>query len=98
MSSALKTIAARQLPRLSTATTATSATRSFSVATRLMAGGDTGAPRSGGSAQGDAWTKREHANEDYTIRQREMEKLKALKAKIAESEVSYTLSRPEEKK
>ncbi|KAH9819793.1 H+-transporting ATP synthase inhibitor precursor, mitochondrial [Teratosphaeria destructans] len=81
--SALKTIPRRQLPKLSSTTTTT---RSFSIAARRMAAGDTGAPRSGGAAQGDAFSKREQANEDYNIRQREMEKLKALKAKIADSE------------
>ncbi|KAF2763945.1 hypothetical protein EJ03DRAFT_332305 [Teratosphaeria nubilosa] len=80
--SALKTIT-RQLPKLSSTTTTT---RSFSIAAPRMAAGDTGAPRSGGASQGDAFSKREQANEDYNIRQREMEKLKALKAKIADSE------------
>lgn len=77
--SALRTLT-RQLPRSATTT------RSFSLVTRRMAEGDTGAPRSGGASQGDAFSKREQANEDYNIRQREMEKLKALKAKIADSE------------
>merc|ERR1712144_181982 len=45
----------------------------FSTTTRAMAGGDTGAPRSTGS--GDAFTKREKANEDYAIRMREKKKL-----------------------
>jgi len=49
-----------------------------------MAGGDTGAVRSGGSAQGDSFTKREKANEDYAIRMREKEKLLELKKKLAE--------------
>ncbi|RAL63209.1 hypothetical protein DID88_004288 [Monilinia fructigena] len=44
--------------------------------------GDTGATRFGG--QQDAFTKREKANEDYTIRQRENEKLLELKKKINE--------------
>jgi len=69
--------AARLLPRISPGTL-----RSFSVAARQMAEGDTGAPRSGGSAQSDAFTKREQASEDYAIRQREAEKLKALREKI----------------
>lgn len=34
----------------------------------------------------DAFQKREKANEDYTIRQREKEKLLALKAKLAEQQ------------
>jgi len=48
--------------------------------------GETGAPRSagGGSTQGDAFTKREKANEDYAIRMREKEKLMDLKKKLAE--------------
>ncbi|EHL03395.1 putative ATPase inhibitor, mitochondrial [Glarea lozoyensis 74030] len=51
-----------------------------------MAGGDTGAPRSGGIAQGDAFSKREKANEDYTIRMREKEKLLELRKKVAEQQ------------
>jgi len=47
-----------------------------------MAGGDTGAPRATG--QGDSFTKREKANEDYAIRQREKERLLELKKKLAE--------------
>merc|ERR1712093_695847 len=54
----------------------------LSTTTRAMAGGDTGAPRSTGS--GDAFTKREKANEDYAIRMREKEKLMELKKKLAE--------------
>ncbi|KAH8586319.1 mitochondrial ATPase inhibitor, IATP-domain-containing protein [Bisporella sp. PMI_857] len=57
------------------------ATRSFTTVARAMAGGDTGAPRSTGS--GDAFTKREKANEDYAIRQREKEKLLELKKQLA---------------
>ncbi|KAN0122421.1 Mitochondrial ATPase inhibitor, IATP domain containing protein [Hyaloscypha variabilis] len=56
----------------------------FSTTTRAMAGGDTGAPRSTGQASGDAFTKREKANEDYAIRLREKEKLLELKKKLAE--------------
>ncbi|KAH8814157.1 mitochondrial ATPase inhibitor, IATP-domain-containing protein [Hyaloscypha sp. PMI_1271] len=56
----------------------------FSTATRAMAGGDTGAPRVGGQASGDAFTKREKANEDYAIRMREKEKLMELKKKLQE--------------
>ncbi|KAG4440465.1 hypothetical protein IFR05_004059 [Cadophora sp. M221] len=56
----------------------------FSTTTRAMAGGDTGAPRSSGAAGGDAFTKREKANEDYAIRMREKEKLLELKKKLAE--------------
>ncbi|KAL8816493.1 MAG: hypothetical protein Q9223_004505 [Gallowayella weberi] len=49
-----------------------------------MAEGDTGAPKSGGAAQGDAFSKREAANEDFYVRQKEMEKLQTLKKKIEE--------------
>ncbi|KAI1619876.1 hypothetical protein EDD37DRAFT_654436 [Exophiala viscosa] len=48
--------------------------RSFSVAAIRAAEGDTGAPRSGGVAGGDAWTKREQANETKFIREKEMER------------------------
>lgn len=44
--------------------------------------GETGAPRATG--QGDSFTKREKANEDLAIRNREKEKLLELKKKIAE--------------
>ncbi|KAL8799419.1 MAG: hypothetical protein Q9182_005904 [Xanthomendoza sp. 2 TL-2023] len=49
-----------------------------------MAEGDTGAPKSGGAAQGDAFSKREAANEDFYVRQKEMERLQTLKQKIEE--------------
>ncbi|KAL9042102.1 MAG: hypothetical protein Q9180_000835 [Flavoplaca navasiana] len=49
-----------------------------------MAEGDTGAPKAGGAAQADAFSKREAANEDYYVRQKEMEKLQNLKQKIEE--------------
>jgi len=49
-----------------------------------MAEGDTGAPRSGGVASGDAFTKREAADESMYVKRKEMEKLKSLKAKISE--------------
>ncbi|TAQ83232.1 hypothetical protein B7494_g8449 [Chlorociboria aeruginascens] len=55
----------------------------FSTTARAMAGGDTGAPRATGG-QGDAFTKREKANEDYAIKQREKEKLLELKRRLAE--------------
>ncbi|KAK5158487.1 ATPase inhibitor [Recurvomyces mirabilis] len=74
----------RQLPSITRTTT--SSTRSFTVAARRMAEGDAGATRSGGAAQGDAFTKREQASEDFSIRQREKEKLEALKRKVAEVE------------
>jgi hypothetical protein len=52
----------RALPRTSTST------RSFSALTRRMAEGDTGATRSGGAASGDAFNKREQADESLYIR------------------------------
>lgn len=58
----------------------------FSVAARRMAGGDTGAPRSGGSAKSDAFTKREEASENLYVRQHEKEKLEAARAKVRASE------------
>ena len=58
----------------------------FSVAARKMAGGDTGASRAGGAAQGDAFTKREEASENLYIRQQEAAKLKELKAKLAKQQ------------
>lgn len=58
-------------------------TRPFSLAARRMAEGDAGAPRSGGAAQSDAFTKREQASEDYYVRQQEREKLEKLRKKIA---------------
>jgi len=48
-----------------------------------MAGGDTGAPPKTGG-QGNAFQKREKAQEDYAIRMREKEKLLELKKKVAE--------------
>lgn len=84
----------RQLPRITTGTSA----RSFSVAACRMAEGDTGAPRSGGQAQGDAFTKREKASEDYYVRQQEKEKLEALRKKIADKEAEIAKDREEAEK
>lgn len=64
-------------------------TASFSVAARRMAGGDAGAPRSGGAASGDAFTKREEASENLYIRNQEREKLAALKKKVADLEAEF---------
>ncbi|KAJ5232198.1 hypothetical protein N7468_005154 [Penicillium chermesinum] len=58
--------------------------RSFSVAAPRMGEGDSGAPRTGGQASDDAFTKREAAQESLYIHKKEIEKLKNLKAKIAE--------------
>ncbi|KAJ5748529.1 uncharacterized protein N7511_010225 [Penicillium nucicola] len=62
-------------------------TRSFSAAVPRMGEGDTGAPRAGAGASassGDAFTRREAAQESIYIRQKELEKLADLKKKIAE--------------
>ncbi|KAI4155809.1 MAG: hypothetical protein LQ340_000742 [Diploschistes diacapsis] len=47
-----------------------------------MAEGATGATRAGGAASSDSFSKREKANEDMAIKNREREKLMALKAKV----------------
>ncbi|KAI9855489.1 MAG: hypothetical protein M1824_006085 [Vezdaea acicularis] len=47
-----------------------------------MAGGDTGAPRSGGSAQADSFVKREKAQEDMYMKNQEREKLNQLREKL----------------
>ncbi|KAI3343059.1 mitochondrial ATPase inhibitor, IATP-domain-containing protein [Ustulina deusta] len=57
--------------------------RAFSTTLRAMGAGDTGAPPKTGG-QGDAFQRREKANEDYAIRQREKEKLAELRKKISE--------------
>ncbi|KAG9245832.1 mitochondrial ATPase inhibitor, IATP-domain-containing protein [Calycina marina] len=69
--------------RLSIAGVARPAFRSFATTSRVMAGADSGAPMGGSSAQGDAFHKREKANEDYAIRMREKEKLQELKKEMA---------------
>ncbi|USW56148.1 Putative mitochondrial ATPase inhibitor [Septoria linicola] len=69
--------------------------RSFSIAARRSAGGDTGSARSGGAASGDAFTKREEANEAYYIKQHEKEKLEKLKQKIADGEAQLAKDRKE---
>ncbi|KAK4116347.1 hypothetical protein N656DRAFT_774587 [Canariomyces notabilis] len=59
--------------------------RPFSTTARALSAGDTGAPpKSGG--QGDAFQRRERANEDLAIRMREKEKLMELKKKLAEQQ------------
>ena len=73
-------------------------TRTFTALTRKMAEGDAGAPRSGGAAQGDAFTKREQASEDYYIKQQQQEKLKALRQKIADKEADIAKDREEVEK
>lgn len=69
--------------------------RTFSMSALRAAEGDTGATRSGGSAQGDAFTKRETASEDYYVREQEKQKLEALKKKIAEKEADIAKDREE---
>lgn len=81
----------RQVPRLATRFTA----RPISTSAIRMAEGDAGAPRGGGAAQGDAFTKREQASEDYYVRQQEREKLDALKKRIAQQEKDLADSQKE---
>lgn len=69
--------------------------RSFSIAARRLAGGDTGGTRSGGSASGDAFTKREEANEAHYIKQQEAQKLATLKKKIADAEAELAKHKKE---
>lgn len=80
----------RQLPRIPT-----TSTRSFSAITRRMAEGDTGATRSGGAAQSDAFTKREQASEDYYVKQQEQKKLEELRKRIADKEADLAKDRKE---
>ncbi|KAI0140879.1 mitochondrial ATPase inhibitor, IATP-domain-containing protein [Hypoxylon sp. NC0597] len=65
-----------------------SSRRAFTTTFRVMAEGDTGAPSKLGSlgGQADAFHKREKANEDYAIRQREKEKLLELRKKVREQQ------------
>ncbi|TLD26934.1 hypothetical protein PspLS_04829 [Pyricularia sp. CBS 133598] len=59
-------------------------TRALSTSAIRMAEGDLGStPKTGG---GDAFQKRERAQEDYAIRQREKEKLIELRKKLAEQQ------------
>ncbi|ORY62329.1 mitochondrial ATPase inhibitor, IATP-domain-containing protein [Pseudomassariella vexata] len=59
--------------------------RAFSVTARVSSAGDTGAPPKTGG-QGDAFQRREKANEDYAIKLREKEKLLELKKKLGEQQ------------
>ncbi|KAI0483114.1 mitochondrial ATPase inhibitor, IATP-domain-containing protein [Xylariaceae sp. FL0804] len=59
--------------------------RAFGTSFRAMAEGDVGAPPKTGG-QGDAFQKREMANENYVVQQREREKLLELKKKLAEQQ------------
>jgi len=49
-----------------------------------MAEGDLGGTRRGGAQSGDAFTKREGAEEAMYVKRREQEKLQQLKKKLAE--------------
>ncbi|KAH8700308.1 mitochondrial ATPase inhibitor, IATP-domain-containing protein [Talaromyces proteolyticus] len=60
------------------------ARRSFSAVAVRMAEGDTGAPRPGGVQSSDSFTKREAASESMYVKEKELEKLKQLKAKLKE--------------
>lgn len=82
---------ARFLPRSLTAIQA----RAFSMSSVRAAEGDTGATRSGGAAQSDAFTKREHASEDYYVREQEKQKLESLRKKIADKEAELAKHREE---
>ena len=58
--------------------------RSFSAVVTRMGEGDTGAPRTAPSGrQIDVWSDREQIQEAFFVRQRELEKLKAFKDKLA---------------
>merc|ERR1712072_322594 len=82
-------LATRALPRAQPA-------RTFATTTYRMAAGDTGSPRSGaGGAGGDAFSKREQANEEMEFRRREKERLETLKKKIADSEAQLSKDRAE---
>ncbi|KAL1962049.1 hypothetical protein VTN77DRAFT_635 [Rasamsonia byssochlamydoides] len=58
------------------------AKRSFSVAAVRMGEGDLGTPR--GAQADDQFTRREAAQENLYIREKELEKLRTLKAKLQE--------------
>lgn len=83
------TAAFRTTTRLATL----NSTRTFSMSALRAAEGDTGAPRSGGAAQGDSFTKREQASEDFYVKQQEKAKLEQLKKKIADSEAQLAQDR-----
>ncbi|KAL4921079.1 mitochondrial ATPase inhibitor, IATP-domain-containing protein [Aspergillus aurantiobrunneus] len=65
-------------------TTRTVIARPFSAIAPRMGEGDTGSPRAGGSQASDQFQKREAAQENLYIRQKEQEKLLALRKKIDE--------------
>lgn len=82
----------RQLPRL---TSTRVSTRAISTTVARMADGDAGSPRSGGTASGDAFTRREQASEDFYVKQQEKDKLSKLKQKIADQEAQLAKDRDE---
>jgi len=63
---------------------ATAAILTSRLSARAMSEGSAGSgfSRPGGEAQGDSFTKREKANEDYYVRKKELEKLAAIKEKL----------------
>lgn len=56
--------------------------RSITYTAVRMGEGDTGGTRAGGAASSDAFTKREAASETQYVREKELEKLRELRAKI----------------
>lgn len=64
----------------------TIATRTLTTTPRLRSEGDTGSLRAGGSAHGDAFTKREKAAEDMWVREREKNVMAVMREKIARQE------------
>ncbi|KAJ5823831.1 hypothetical protein N7447_006171 [Penicillium robsamsonii] len=58
--------------------------RSLSTTPRIMGAGDLGSTKSGFMAEKDAFARREAAHEAMYIREKEMEKLERLKAKVRE--------------
>ena len=72
--------------------------RTFTMSALRSAEGDVGAPRFGGAASGDAFTRRERASEDYYVKQHEKEQLAALKKKIADQEAQLAKDRGEVEK
>ncbi|OAP58954.1 hypothetical protein AYL99_06251 [Fonsecaea erecta] len=71
-----------QVIKLARASAAPSVRRSFSITAVRASEGDTGAPRYGGSAAGDAFTRREQASETKFIREKEMERYFPLEQKV----------------
>ncbi|KAL2843492.1 mitochondrial ATPase inhibitor, IATP-domain-containing protein [Aspergillus pseudoustus] len=74
----------RSVTRPLTTTSRAAFTRPFSAIAARMAAGDTGAPRPGGAKASDEFQKREAAQENLYIHQKEQEKLATLKKKIEE--------------